>query len=298
VNLRSEKEVFESVVRSLGVLKCREILSAWAGEKVSRIASNSFQLEITCQFLGELGLFYHISPNLIFAKRDIGKGGLSNKFDDRENIPPEKGDYLIYISKSRKKLNLAVKADNNDDEGEFGTNLGIPECCIKFYLDNQERAFKKQNDFVPLVAENTKSLHSFNFWNNYISQYFDYSLLSFFPCSFNCKEASKKAQESYSLMHSILPDIADQILYFQKQPILYTEYRGVFLFEGAKHENNKVDMEKCTIHSTLGKNSKTLDFIKSIKTINILNKKKIQFSLNNKTDKIIDSEDWVMGTFI
>jgi len=298
VNSKDEIRVLKSIAGSLGLLKCREILSAWAGEKVSRIASNSAQLKMTRQFLDELGLHYYISPNLIFAKRDIGKGGWSNKFDERKNLAPEKGDHLIYISNSLKKLNSAVKADLNDDEGEFGIDLGIPECCISFYLNNQDKAFKKQNDFVPLVAQNTNGLHSFNFWNNYISQYFDYSFLSFFPCSFNCKEASKKAQRSYNLMHSVLSDEANQILHFQKQPILYSEYRGVFLFDGAEQAENRIDLEKCVIHSTLKKNSKTLDFIRSVKTITVHSKEKIQFTLSNGKDKIIKNPDWVMGTFI
>jgi hypothetical protein len=296
--LKDNKMVFALLVDVVGLLQCREIISAWAGLKVARIGVKSSKLKSTFYFLAKLNLFYHEVPELVYLKRDIGKGGWSNKFDERQNLSLDKGDHIIYIANSEKVLKKAVNADHNGDEGEFGSNLGIPQCCIDFYLANQEKAYQKQNDFVTLVVKNTEALHSFNFWNNYISQYFGYSLLSFFPCSFQCNNAAHMAQNTYELMLSILPELTLKIVHFQKQPILYTEYRGIYLFEGAESIKGKTLVKNCTIHSTLNQKSKTHLLISKTKEIEVLEKEKMNLVSNFGDEKIIKSSDWAMCTFV
>lgn len=297
-DLSAKQTIFGKLIELAGLLQCREILSAWAGMKVARIAVKPALLDQTLQCLNQLELGFHVLPDLIFAKRDIGKGGWSNKYDEREGLPAIMGDYAVYVSTSQKNLTQAVNADLHGDEGEFGINLGIPSCCVDFYLNNQDAAYQKQNDFVPLVATNTKGLHSFNFWNNYVSQYFGYSFLSFFPCSFTCEYAARMAQNTYDLMHSILPVEADEIVYFQKQPILYTEYRGIYLFEGATFEHEKTVIKDCMLHSTLNLNTKSHQFISKAREIQVLVKGELQFTMEDKTMQIVKNRDWAMCTFI
>jgi hypothetical protein len=297
-DLSVQRSVFKELILLSGLLQCREILSAWAGMKVARIAVRPALLNQTVACLNQLDLVFHVLPDLIFAKRDIGKGGWSNKYDEREDLPASKGDHAVYVSTSQKNLTQAVNADIHGDEGEFGANLGIPSCCVDFYLNNQDAAYQKQNDYVPLVAANTKDLHSFNFWNNYVSQYFGYSFLSFFPCSFTCEHAARMSQNTYDLMHSILPDEADAIVHFQKQPILYTEYRGIYLFEGATFDNEKTTIKNCMLHSTLNLNTKSHQFISKAREIKVLAKGELQFTLEDKSMQLVKNRDWAMCTFI
>ena len=175
----SVQDVCKQLIECVGLLQSREIISAWAGLKVARIGVTPSRLNRVVQLLNELSLAYQLVPELVFAKRDIGKGGWSNKFHEDQNLPSHKVDHLIYLGKSAEEVSRSMQADFYGDEGEFGNKLGIPSCCIDFYLTHQEKAFEKQNDFVPLVFANTPSLHSFNYWNNYVSQYFGYALLSF-----------------------------------------------------------------------------------------------------------------------
>jgi hypothetical protein len=297
-DLSVQRTVFRKLIELAGLLQCREILSAWSGMKVARIAVKPALLDQTLHCLNELELFFLVLPDLIFAKRDIGKGGWSNKYDERDDLPNSKGDFAVYVSTSKKNLTQAVKADFHGDEGEFGVNLGIPSCCVDFYLKNQDAAYQKQNDYVPLVAANTKGLHSFNFWNNYVSQYFGFSFLSFFPCSFTCEHAARMAQNTYDLMHSILPVEADEIVHFQKQPILYTEYRGIYLFEGAKFEHGKTVIKDCMLHSTLNLNTKSHQFISKGREIKVLAKGELEFTMEDKAIQWVKNMDWVMCTFI
>lgn len=296
--MTKESITFKQLIEIAGLLQCREILSASAGMKVARIAVKSKQLSQTLSCLEQLNLQYHVIPDLVFVKRDIGKGGWSNKYDERPNLPQSKGDLAVYIATDRKRLILAVNSDIHGDEGEFGINLGIPSCCVDFYLTHQEIAYKKQNDFVPLMAANTKNLHSFNFWNNYVSQYFGYSFLSFFPCNFDCKHAARMAQNTYELMHRVLPDEAEATLHFQKQPILYTEYRGVYLFEGAKSVGDKTTLKNCITHSTLNQRSKTHQFVSNVREIEVIDKANLKFTSNSGNYQLISNPDWVMCTFV
>jgi hypothetical protein len=297
INVKTDRSLFEALVSIVGLLQCREIMSAWAGLKVARIGIKTSDLKRTLKVLDELKLNYHIIPELVYLKRDIGKGGWSNKFDESKNIPSHKGDQIIYVGKTKKELKNAFKADLFGDEGEFGINLGIPQCCVDFYLRNQEKAYQKQNDFVPLVLNNTKELHSFNYWNNYVSQYFGYSLLSFFPCSFNCDKAAIMAQNTYELMSTILPDQAEKIIHFQKQPILYSEYRGIYMFEGCKTIENKIFITNCILHSTLTPKSKTHLFVSDLRIIEVLGKNKLKFTSFSNQESFINSSNWAMCTF-
>jgi hypothetical protein len=106
------------------------------------------------------------------------------------------------------------------------------------------------------------------------------------------------AQNTYDMMHSILPLAADEIIHFQKQPILYTEYRGIYLFEGATFKNEKTVIKDCILHSTLNMNTKTHKFITKAREIKILEKGEIQFIQDDKSIQLIKSKDWVMCTFI
>lgn len=295
--MTKENIVFKHLIEIAGLLQCREILSVWSGMKVSRIAVKPDRLTQTLSCLNQLNLQFNVMPDLVFVKRDIGKGGWSNKYDERPNLPASNGDHAIYVAKTQNSLIRAVNADIHGEEGEFGVNLGIPSCCVDFYLTHQEIAYKKQNDFVPLVAANTKNLHSFNFWNNYVSQYFGYSFLSFFPCSFDCAHSARMAQNTYDLMYSILPDEADTILHFQKQPILYTEYRGVYLFEGAKFEEEKTAIKNCIIHATLNQRSKTHQFISNTREIEVVARGKLKFTSNKNENQLVTNKDWTMCTF-
>lgn len=298
INSNSLKLISPQLIETIGLLQCREVISAWAGQKIARIGVNSSRLKQTLKLLDELRLPYQLVQELVFAKRDIGKGGWSNKFHDDQNIPSHKGDHLIYLGKTSEAVSRAMKADFYGEEGEFGNNLGIPSCCIDFYLTHQEIAFQRQNDFVPLVFKNTTTLHSFDFWNNYVSQYFGYSLLSFFPCSFNCGHAANLAKNTYDLIHSIVPEQAKKILHFQMQPILYTEYRGVYLFEGAESEEGKTFIRDCTIHSTLNHESRTHQLISRSKEIQVAGKSKINIISKNEDLRVINNSNWVMCTFI
>ena len=114
----------------------------------------------------------------------------------------------------------------------------------------------------------------------------------------NCNESARFAQNTCDLINSILPIQASQIIHFQKQPILYTEYRGIYLFEGAKFEHEKTVIKNCTLHSTLNLNTKSHQFISKAREIQVLAKGELQFTLEDKSMQLVKNRDWAMCTFI
>lgn len=294
IELKSE---LESLVNVIGLLQTREIISSWNGTKVARISIKPNLVKQVTTSFDKLNLLYDMSPEVVFLRRDIGKGGWSNKFDERKSIKKKYGDHIIYVSNDKKTLRKALQSDLKGEDGEFGLSLGIPECCIRFYIENRDEAYEKQNDFVPLVYRNTKELHTFNFWNNYVTQYFGYSFLSHFPCSFNCPASANISKLVYRQLKTVLPLHAEKIIHFQKQPVLYTEYRGIYLFENALTDENSTIIENCTIHSTLQKNSKTLKYISQLEKIEILDKDNLSFYSRSGDLKITGNSNYVMCTF-
>lgn len=284
---------FEKIIDFIGLLQAREVLSAWAGHKVARIAVNDIKIKKTFDLLSSIGLYIEIQKSKIFLKKDIGKGGWSNKFLEGENLNPKKGEWLLYVSNDQKKSYNAMWADQNDDESVLGENLGIPSCCIDFYDKNREKAYEKQNDFVPFVLENTVGNGPYDYWNNYVSQYFGYALLSFFPCSFNCKNSSKFAQNTFDLINNYFPKQANEILHFQKQNIIYTEYRGIHMYENSKYDikNKVLDLTNTTFHSTLKPNSKSLNLFMEADEIRVINKSHIEIVGKNNFIKEINNKN-------
>jgi hypothetical protein len=281
----------EKLVDYIGLLQTREILSAWAGHKVARIALTDAKIKNSINILSSIGLHIEVKKSKIFLKKDIGKGGWSNKFLEGENLNPDLGEWLLYVSNNQKKSYNSMKADENEDETSLGEDLGIPNCCIDFYDRNREKAFQKQNDFVPLVLENTKGDGPYNFWNNYVSQYFGYSLLSFFPCSFNCKNAANFAQNTYELLNAYLPFHAKKTIHFQKQNLIYTEYKGIHMYENSKFIKSKktINLSNTTFHSTLKPNALSLNNYLEAKDIFIINKNSLKITYKDKSSKFFDS---------
>jgi hypothetical protein len=219
--------------------------------KTSRIGVNDAQAARLTRVLRELGLGMCVSGKRYLGRRDIGKGGWSNSFASPGSATESKGDWLLYVANSRRAARLARDHEEAGRENDFGADLGIPECCRVFYLAQQAQAMKKQNDYVPLVLDNTDGPPPYNRWNNYVAQYFGYSLLSFFPCSFNCASAASTARSTYEFLRMVCPSFAKRFVYMQRWSILYTEYRGLHLFERSSYREGRLTYDSSRIHTTL-----------------------------------------------
>jgi hypothetical protein len=159
-------------------------------KKITKLEPFTFEdLEKLKQILEKLGLFY-----CYFEKDEY--------FDDEKMlfIRWEKLGYKyidLYVSKSKKLLDILSEINSRKEEKNknylIWKMLWYPDCCIKFFL---EYNYKSDVDFNVLVKYRT--IWQFD-WrlNNLINPY---SLIPFFPCSYNCKEAIKYAENNLEII--------------------------------------------------------------------------------------------------
>jgi hypothetical protein len=104
----------------------------------------------------------------------------------------------IYISRSKKTLNILeniLNTEKNIIKKNFliWKLLWYPDCCIKSFLESN---YTWDISFNLKVKENTTWKFDWRL-NNLINPY---SLIPFFPCTYNCKEAVKYAENNLDII--------------------------------------------------------------------------------------------------
>jgi len=276
-------DFFRSIRHDISRQAVREVLLAAHGKKVSRLCIHETQIPWLTRVLEEAGLWVDLYHHKQVLAPDYGKGGWISGYGLEVPVDSLLSGYvLMYIGTNPDKVLAAKKAEHSHNYGEFGSLLGYPPCCIDFYEAHLARAESEQGDFVlPLLEQSTHTLSekavTFPYWTNVAAQYFDYGLLSFYPCSFFCKAAMQQAQEAWSLIQAYDHELAEAYLIAAKMPILYTEYEGVFAFRNAHLEGNMLSYDKeaveCTMNGVIAAILGQADIVKihSNQSIDILN---------------------------
>ena len=237
--MKARKEFFDELKKlQLHNDVMKEIILVHEGVKpLTRIMLPQSQLKSFQEFLREYGFYIAESGYKVISKRDRGKGGWRNKILRIVSADSREGDPFYYIAKSEEIAEEAKAAEflSSDKSGQL---LGYPECCQKFFKKYFALANEKQCDFVLYTLSETREDYPYDFYNNNASRYFGYSLLSHFPCSFNCKESSSLAKSYYDMLKKYSKKWADMFIYCQKSAIIYTEYRGVFLLKNFELDGN------------------------------------------------------------
>jgi hypothetical protein len=277
-------QLFTTLAGQVGMISTREIIAVWAGLKSARIGGSESTVRLIEDAARQLGLASTRSTLKYKGKRDIGKGGWSNKFAGSYSVESKHGDWLLYIAPSDDIAMRAREAEEEDREFDFGGELGIPDCCARFYVQNQEKAMAKQNDYVPFVLRNTQEDAPYDPLLNYVAQYFGFALISFFPCSFNCEHAKSVAQRSYEAVANVAPALAAETMHFQRMPILYTEYRGLYAFGGAHYDGatGRLAYDPLRIHGTLPPTSAVFRYLRQGNCLQVLAKDHVRVLHNDQ----------------
>lgn len=235
----------------------REILLAAHGYKVARLCIAEEQVPALTRSLESAALWVDLHNMKQVHAPDSGKGRWISASGPEVPIESAQSGYLyLYVGSDPEKVLAARKAEQAPDHDVFGTLLGYPACCIDFYKQNLADAEKEQGDFMlPLLAaslkQRTGALPIFPAWTNIAAQYFGYGLLSFYPCSFCCPEARSIAEQSFALLQRYDREFADNFLETAKQPVLYTEYEGIYLFQGATLRGHCLHYDPSLVERTL-----------------------------------------------
>jgi hypothetical protein len=188
------------------------------------------------------GLSWNICTSQKHFRKDRGKGGWTNLYNDRAFTGRRVPQYLIYIAQSQTAAEEALLLEARDDES-FGELLGYPECCRNAFTRNFPTSLDKQGDLVPIVADQTTSSAPWPFLLNIAPRYFEECLVSFYPCSYTCPNALEIAVEAYTLINYYLPDYGRRLRKIFCSAVLYTEYRGVYLFPWSRLDGEFVSYD-------------------------------------------------------
>ena len=144
----------------------------------------------------------------------------------------------LYISKSSKilllieKLSL-IETDVWKKNYLIWKLLWYPDCCIKEFLKTHY-----SNDFEFNMSAKKRTIWKLD-WrlNNLINPY---SLIPFFPCSYNCHEAIKYANENLKLFEN--PNIIKEMF---KSQVLYNSFWDITFI----NKNDKKKLEQGNVYS-------------------------------------------------
>ncbi len=263
--------IFSNYTRSL------EILYLLSGiKKAVRLDANGIELKKIKGFCNENSLYLEVSDFKVIKIKDEGKGGYSNIVKRASKDYIGDGIYHIYVSKDKNKAKFLKLLESRNDDKAVGQILGYPECCIDFFIKNKEKQQKIQNDYILPILSNSDG-YKFPFYNNYAARYFDITLLSHFPHSFNCKESIKIAKTNLECIKKYSNELANKFQMMLKCPVLYTENNGVFVFKDYKLNGSILEFNE--VKSTIS--NELLDLLNKSKKIEIIDKNKIK--INDKT---------------
>jgi len=208
----------------------REILLAAADIKISRTSLGKQKIDLL-EAVAEHHAFQIItSKDRWILRADCGKGGWANRMERLAEPDEADGVHNVYIASDTTLAETGRMLDEAGEDDLFGALLGIPACCREAFERSRLSAAEKQNDFVPYVLDNTCGAMPYDWRLNYIAQYFGYSLLSFFPCSFRCPAAASVADLTHRMLADCDADWAKRFVELQQTNVLYTENRGLHLF--------------------------------------------------------------------
>ncbi len=264
------QNIFNSLIKSLEIVYLLEDI-----KPVTRIMVHE----------KDKGLFSFLNKNnLSYLKSDFkikkqDNGAYSDKGIKIDVKSKEEGYFFVYVSKKKELAKAAKQLESRGKHMELGLLLGYPKCCSEFFERNYEEQSKRNNDFTLIALRNSNGF-IFPFYTNIATRHFDISLLSHFPCRFNCSCSIKIAKQRLELIKEYSKETADLIEGIMKGAVIYSEDRGVFLLRYPRLKDSKIFYQG--IMAT--RNNKIYELLRNAEYIEILNKNSIaigKIEINN-----------------
>ncbi len=175
--------------------------------------------------------------------------------------------FCAYFSLKPQSAKIAYEAEKIGDRKTFGKLLGYPFCCVNSFMENCGQA---DRDLTIEALLKTKAHSSFycNSIFNFESKLKDKSveiylrtaeiwrptqhlfLIKHMPCSFGCKESIKIGQKTLEILKKETPDLAQEVEFALKNPILYFDYFNWLVFDG-KIKGNRLKYNRILPYSSL-----------------------------------------------
>jgi len=224
--LREELHLIPSFVR--------EIIQSFETQKITRSFLNDRDLYACSKVFDEIGLKIFISSVKFSMESDLGKGGYSNAILTTTSENSAEGFYRVHIGANENDLAIAKQMDEEGDDVGLGKMLGIPDCCIQKFMDYQAQAVDIQNDYLLGIQGGQISP-----WVNVCGQYFEYGLVSYFPCSPYCKYTCEQSENNFNLLSGFSREFAKEFLKYQFADYVYSEYDGIHMIQSGSYVDSQ-----------------------------------------------------------
>ena len=185
-------EDFEALRTVLGSnTKVQELLFLEAGlKKVLRCGVYSDGVEVVRALYLKRGFVVVESPfKIVLLEEGYAEGGLRVQRDDDRF-----GMVFLYVSSDELSAHLALYYELVRDHMRLGELLGYPECCRSYFASNfssDRTDLSLVSGYVPLLDISLRSS--------------DCSLLSHFPCSFDCAASCSVALRYLEILGRVWP---------------------------------------------------------------------------------------------
>jgi len=200
MNINELRQTFGSLTKALEILFLLEDVKPCV-----RQGFYDTELEKVVKFCNHNNINYELSPYKIVL--ETTKGNYSDKGTKVSLNDPRKGLMFIYLSKN-KEAAKANEYETKQDHKNLGLSLGYPECCSNFFVKHEQEESKKQFNFITPIKNNSKEPYSL--YTNYLAKYQDITLLSHFPCSFNCKNSIEIGKKHLELIEKHDKELANK----------------------------------------------------------------------------------------
>ena len=194
------KKVFGTRTKALEILYLLKDL-----KPVVRHGFYDAELGRVKEFCEKNNLAVEISPYKVILSDPHQR--YSNKGFKVRAEDPRRGMYFVYISKDMQKAAMADAYEYKNDHRGLGALLGYPECCVDFFVKNELKRSRLDNDYIVPALKNSRGVR-YPFHNNICKRHVDITLLSHFPCSFNCQISIEIAKRRLHLMAELDPNLA------------------------------------------------------------------------------------------
>ena len=139
----------------------------------------------------------------------------------------KEGDFLLYISNDKDFAIKARDAEDSNNHKILGRYMDYPECCVDFFMKYLEDSTNL--DYTPLTFLNSNGINFSYLINNCLRGY-DYSIISHFPCSFQCEKSIILAKKYLDLINADDENLRNHLVISLKKPIIYSPGLGVYYF--------------------------------------------------------------------
>lgn len=217
----------------LGGIQIQELLAVKHGLKpVLRTVTQKCNAKNIKKVCRKNGLLYMIKP-----------------FTQLYGVHLDQAINIIYISKSRDLLKKAYLSEKSEDRKSLGELLGYPRCCVEFfshqlkhsklpfpvktYIKTRGKPSFLVNNILKLESRlSSKALEEYQKNPDFANRISHLFLISHVPCSYTCKKSIKMGREILDLLKREEPELAEEIVFRLKRPVLYFDDLNWLIFNG------------------------------------------------------------------